>query len=35
MLLDGKKRIKYNKWSGIPHTGEEIMCAEKQSCFYK
>ena len=30
-----KNRIKYNKWSGIPHTDEEIMCAEKQSCFYE
>ena len=30
-----KKRIKYDKWSEIPLTGDEIMHAEKQACFYE
>ena len=30
-----KKRIKYDKWSGIPQTDEEIMHVEKQACFYE
>lgn len=27
--------MKYHKWSVQPQTDEEILCAEKQSCFYE
>ena len=30
-----KKKIKYNKWSGMPNTDEQILYAEKQTCFYE
>ena len=33
-IVRWKKKIKFNKWSGMPNTDEQILYAEEQTCFY-
>ena len=34
-IVQWKKKMTYNKWSGMPNTDEQILYAEKQTCFYE